>query len=708
MTTTSLFQTALDHHRNGRLAEAEACYRRLLADEPHNANALHLLGLACHQRGHHADAAELIGKAVELAPANPDFLNNYGAALRAGGQTEKAAACYRQALKIAPRDLDLQNNLGNACLELRRFDEAAACYRNLLKVLPGNQDVRAALLHALQAGGFEQHAQGRFAAAEAAYAEAIALNPADGALYYNLGNAQRELGKPEAALKSYRQALSLLPDDADVHNNLGNVLRETGQLQEAIAAYRTALALNPALHHARVHLVHQMQHACDWAGLDDEIGRIRQWVKTVPQAQVSPFAFLAMPGTTAAEQKQCASHWVENRIAPLLPQRLPADFSRNLQHKKLRVGYLSSDFRLHPLAFLITELIELHDRKQFEIVAYSAAQDDKTPERKRLEKAFDRFVDIRSLSTTDAARRIRQDEIDILVDLTGFTHTSRSAVAALRPAPVCINWLGFPGTMGHLPASGGQPARPLFDYLLTDDFITPSSAAVDYAEMLLPLPLCYQPNDRKRPVGKPVSRASQGLPDDAFVFCCFNQTFKILPAMFDIWMRLLQARPGSVLWLLECNPLARANLQREAEKRGIDAKRLVFAARVPIAQHLARHALADLFLDTLPYNAHTTASDALWMGLPLLTCAGDTFAGRVAGSLLHAIGMTELITGTLPDYEQKALTLSANKAEIDRIKQQLAGFRDTAPLFDTARFGRDLEQRYLQVWQRFVEQTGTC
>lgn len=708
MTTTSLLQTALDHHRNGRLAEAEAGYRRLLAQEPGNANALHLLGLACHQRGHHAEAIELIGKAVELAPGNADFLNNYGAALRAGGQTGKAAGCYRQALKIAPKDLDLQNNLGNACLELRRFDEAAACYRNLLKVLPANHDVRAALLHALQAAGFEHHTQGRFAAAEAAYAEAVALNPADGALHYNLGNAQRELGKPEAALKSYRQALRLLPQDADVHNNLGNVLRETGQLQEAIAAYRTALELNPALHHARVHLVHQMQHACDWAGLDDEIAQIRTWVNNVPQAQVSPFAFLAMPGSNAAEQKQCASHWAANRIAPLLPHRLPADFSRNLQHKKLRIGYLSSDFRLHPLAFLVTELMELHDRKQFEIVAYSAAPDDRTPERKRLEKAFDRFIDIRNLSIADAAQRIRHDEIDILVDLTGFTHTSRSAIAALRPTPVSINWLGFPGSMGMLPPVDGNPAQPLFDYLLTDDFITPPYAAADYAETLLPLPLCYQPNDRKRPQGKPVSRASQGLPDEAFVFCCFNQTFKILPHMFDIWMRLLQARPGSVLWLLKCNPLARANLRREAELRGVDAKRLIFAERVPIAQHLARHALADLCLDTLPYNAHTTASDALWMGLPVLTCVGDTFAGRVAGSLLHALGMTELITGTLADYEQKALALSADLAEIQRLKQELVSKRENSALFDTAAFARDLEQRYRQVWQRFCEGGGPC
>lgn len=692
----SLLQSALDLHRNGQLAQAETYYRQFLAVQPDNAFALHLLGLVYQQTQRFSQAVNLIGQALAIEPDNADYLNNYGAALRANGQLELAIASYRKALQITPNDFDLQNNLGNAYLELKHYEEAAGCYRRVLRQFPNNKDIRAALGAALQSYGFESHDKGLYKQAEAAYEEAISLHPRDGALYYNLGNAQRELGKSEAALKSYQQALKLMPDDADVYNNLGNVLRETGKLREAIAAYQTALHMNPKLFHARVHLVHQKQHACDWMNLDKDISEIRRWVTEVPEAQISPFAFLAMPGTTAEEQKRCADNWVRNRFSQLIETHKTYAFTANAAHKKLRIGYISSDFRLHPLAFLITELIELHDREKFEIYAYSNAADDETPERKRLEKAFDHFIDIRHLSIRDTADRIHQDQIDILVDLTGFTQSSRSAVVALKPAPVSINWLGYPGTMGS--SSKG----PLFDYVLTDAFVTPENQAGDFAETLLPLPICYQPNDRKRPIGKAPTRSEHNLPEDGFVFCCFNQTFKILPQVFEIWMRLLLAKPSSVLWLLESNAVAKGNLTRQAAMLGIEPHRLIFAPRVPIADHLARHVLADLFLDTLPYNAHTTASDALWMRLPLLTCAGESFASRVAGSLLNALGMPELVTDSLEVYEQKALQLSEDKTMLQSLKQQLLINKEDSPLFDTARFAKELESCYQEVWQRYL------
>lgn len=696
--TSHLFNTALDLHRNGQLVQAESLYRQLLASQPTHSAALHLLGLLCHQSGRSTEAVSLIQRALAIEPNNTDYLNNLGATLRATGQVEQAIAVYRKALHIAPKDLDLQNNLGNAYADIGRFEEAAGCYRRVLRVFPKNDDVRATLCNALQAYGYECHNKGLFIQAEAAYAEAITVNPKDGHLHYNLGNAQRELGKSEAALKSYQQALALVPNDADIYNNLGNVLRETGKLREAIAAYQQALEINPDLHHARVHSVHQKQHACDWAGLEEEIHKIRQMVNDIPQAQVSPFAYLAMPGTSAEEQKRCADQWVRNRIAPIIQNNQRYPFKHNTTHTKLRIGYLSSDFRLHPLAFLITELIELHDRDRFEIYAYSNANDDKTTERRRLEKAFDHFIDIRRLSNEQAADRMRQDEIDILVDLTGFTQASRSAVAALKPTPISINWLGYPGTMGMLQDS------PLFDYILTDRFITPDNVAADYAERLLPLPICYQPNNHQRPVAQTPSRAACKLPADSFVFCSFNQTFKILPDIFEIWMRLLKARPNSVLWLLESNDVAKENLSREASTRGIDANRLIFAPRVPIAEHLARHQLANLFLDTLPYNAHTTASDALWMGLPVLTCIGQTFASRVAGSLLHALDLPELITHSLAAYEEKALQLSSDKKLLQSIKDKLSANRESSGLFDTARFTRDLETLYQEIWQKNLNQ----
>ena len=595
----------------------------------------------------------------------------------------------QQAIKSNPQDPALHYELGNLYLQSDQTNEAVGCYSAALKLSPNHPQILLQL-------GNTYSALGEFGEAVNYFQKSIQADPANVAAHFNLGNVLRELGQPEQAAAGYRAALKLDPHDADTHNNLGNVLRELGQLDLAIACYKQALHLNPALHHAKVHLVHQKQHICDWQGLDADVQEIQKWVANMPQAQISPFAFLAMPDTAAAEQQKCAQNWLKNRYSKLINNKnINFKYLKNSK-KKLKVAYLSSDFRLHPLAFLITELIELHDRSQFEIYAYSYAIDDKTPEKKRLEKAFDHFIDIRSLPLTVAAQKINVDEIDILVDLTGFTQTSRSGIAAMRPAPISVSWLGFPGTMGDLNGA------PLFDYILSDAFITPPEQAAYYSEKPALLPYCYQPNDRKRPIGKVPKRKDFSLPEHAFVFCCFNQSFKILPPMFDIWMRLLKARPDSVLWLLECNPWAKENLCREAQLRGIDASRLIFASRAPIADHLARHVLADLFLDTLPYNAHTTASDALWMGLPVMSCVGNTFASRVAGSLLKAVNLPELITYTLEEYEAKALQLANNPDELAVIRHKLAQDKESLPLFDTQRFAQHLEQIYQKMWQTYL------
>ncbi len=595
----------------------------------------------------------------------------------------------QQAIKSNPQDPALHYDLGDWYLRSDQIDEAVASYSTALKLAPNHPQILLQLGNAYTTIGL-------LAEAASYFKKAAQADPANAAAHFNLGNALRELGQPEQAAACYRAALKLDSSDADIHNNLGNVLRELGQLDKAIACYQAALRLNPALHHAKAHLAHQKQHICDWQSLDEDVQEIKKWVNKVPHAQISPFAFLAMPDTTAAEQQKCAQNWLSNRYSKLINNKKIIFTYPNNSRKKPRIGYLSSDFRLHPLAFLISELIELHDRSQFEIYAYSYAIDDKTVERKRLEKAFDHFVDIRPQSLTAAAQRINADKIDILVDLTGFTQTSRSGIAALRPAPINVNWLGFPGTMGDL------NGKPLFDYILSDAFITPPEQAAYYSEKLALLPDCYQPNDRKRPTGKAPGRKDCGLPENAFVFCCFNQTFKILPAMFDIWMRLLKAKPGSVLWLLECNSWAKENLCREAQSRGIDAGRLIFAPRVPIADHLARHALADLFLDTLPYNAHTTCSDALWMSLPVLTCVGDTFASRVAGSLLNAVSLPEMITCSLEEYELRALQLANNPDALAVIRHKLARDKESLPLFDTQCFARHLERIYQKMWQTYL------
>ncbi|MEZ0232874.1 MAG: tetratricopeptide repeat protein [Methylophilaceae bacterium] len=699
MNTQQLYQTALNHHREGQLVHAETCYRQLLALQPDNAGALHLLGVLCHQTNRANDAIALITSAIKIEPRNTDYMNNYGLALKAIGQHEQAIDIYKKALQIAPKDLDLQTNLANTYQALERYEEAAGCYRRVLHANPHDVDVRQALCYALQKLGNQGQKSGNYLQAEACYEEAIKLNFKDAALYYNLGNAQRALGKSAEAANNYSKSLALNPNDADTHNNLGNVLRELGRIEDAIKSYRAALSINPKLFHAKVHLVHQKQHICDWRNLEKDVLEIRAWVKSEPQAQISPFAFLAMPGTNAQEQLQCANNWLQNRYKDAIQYGKSLAFAHTKESRqKLRIGYLSGDFRLHPLVSLITEMIELHDRDFFEVYAYSYARDDKSAERKRLEQAFDHFTDISPFTQYDAAKRIHEDQIDILVDLTGFTQNSRTGIVALKPAAIHVSWLGFPGSMGAIEGS------PLFDYLLTDTFITPKTQEGDYAERFAYLPDSYQPNDRKRPIGKTPSRTDYDLPEDAFVFCCFNQSFKILPDVFDVWMRILQAVPDSVLWLLECNTAAKINLQAETVNRGIEANRLVFAPRVPMADHLARHALADLFLDTLPYNAHTTTSDALWMCLPVLTCSGETFPSRVAASLLHAAGLPELVTQSLDDYASLAIRLAQDASLLESIRGKLQQPSESLPLFNTPVFTRNLEQNYQQMWQAYISE----
>lgn len=691
MDTQATYRQALQLHQQGELNQAEALYKSVIAADSSHADAIHYLGVIHHQKGQHQTAIDTIALAININPHHADYLSNQGLAYKALKQYPKAIQCFQQALKLAPDDLDVYYNLGNTSIEAEDFDLAAQAYRRILRDYPQDADLKEALCHALDKQGYLYQQSGHHAEAEHCYQEAIQLKPEQSTLYYNLGNAQRELGKAKEAAESYQHAIQLSPSDADAYNNLGNVQRELGNLQAAIKAYEKALELNPKLYHAKVHLVHQKQHACDWRNLSDEVQEIRDWVARVPEAQISPFAFLAMPQTTANEQKQCAGNWLENRYTSAFSQSELLAFTYSKTNQRLRIGYLSADFRLHPLAFLISELIELHDKAYFETYAYSYGVNDQSQERARLENAFDHFRDIRDVSSQEAAQQINRDEIDILVDLTGFTQTSRSQIVALRPAPINVSWLGFPGTMGEL------DGKPLFDYLLSDAFITPPESVQNYAEKLALLPHTYQSNDRKRPIAQAKHRQEYGLPEHGFVFCCFNQTFKILPQVFEVWMRLLKQVPSSVLWLLECNALAKANLIKEAETRGISANRLVFAPRVTVAEHMARQTCADLFLDTLPYNAHTTTSDALWMGLPVLTCSGETFASRVAGSLLQAAELPELITYSLQAYEAKALQLANNPEELKRIKAHLISKRDQLPLFDTAQFARDLEQIYRRI-----------
>ena len=629
-----------------------------------------------------------------------------GQAAKSNGDNVKALQYFQQALQQHPNELSLQSVCGNLCVYLSRFEEAAGYFRRILHATK-SPEARNALCYALNGLGNQADKDGQYLLAEACFEEALSHQPNNAGYWYNLGNAQRELGKTTAAGASFLKATQYAPDGANAFNNLGNIQCQLGQLDAGIASYRQALQHQPDLHHALAHLIHQRQHICDWQGegndtLEAQIAKIRQVVSTDNNAQVSPFAFLAMPGTTAKEQEQCANQYATQNFSQLSQLRASLGFKHNKEAKdKLKIAYLSADFRQHPLAFLITDLIESHDRKAFQVYAYSYGAVDDSLERKRLVSAFDTFRDIRQMNDVDAAKQMHQDGIDILIDLTGYTQSSRTALVALKPAAIHINWLGYPGTMGSIHQENGD-TMPLFDYIITDTTLTPGSDGLSEKPITLP---CYQPNSLRETAAQS-SKSAHGLTETGFIFCCFNQTFKITPEIFAIWMRLLKQVPDSVLWLMDCNQWAKENLRLEAEQSGIASTRLIFAERTNAAAHIERQRHADLFLDTLPYNAHTTASDAIWAGLPIVTCKGQTFASRVSASLLNRAGLTELVCDSLASYEAKALHLAQHPKALNQLKETLQHPKIRNELFNSVSFAQTLEAEFQQIWQSYLDSSS--
>lgn len=585
----------------------------------------------------------------------------------------------QQAIEQNSNDPALHYELGSYYLVTRDFLQSLASLKQALALAPNHPQILMQLGNAASGLNDEKQAQSYFLASLKQDS-----NQAD--VHFNLANSLRKLGELKRAIQHFQIAIKLNNRDADYFNNMGNALRELGQLPEAIQAYQQALAINPNMTHALVHWIHQKQHCADWQGLEPAIEKVcaqlhlAQADNTIA-LKIPPFAFLAMPNTTPQEQAMCATQWAQSHyqyIAPLDPPPLRDDKT------PIRVAYLSSDFRVHPLAYLVTDVIQSHNHAQFEIYGYSQTPSEDSIEQNAIRLACEHWLDISQLSDEDVAKQMREQGIDIVVDLSGYTQNSRSGIVAYRPARKSINWLGFAGTMGEL------HGKALFDYVIVDQWVNVDGLAEK--PMLLP---CYQPNNAERPLAKTGTKQSHGLPENAFVFCCFNQSFKITQAVFDSWLTILVRTPNSVLWLLASNPWAMNNLKAYAKKRGIDDKRLVFAPRVPIAEHIARHAHADLVLDTLPYNAHTTASDALWMGVPIITCMGETFASRVTASLLSQYDLEALIVKDLSDYENLACDLAKNPKKLSDIQMYLKAHRDA--LFNPLVFTQRLEMAYREI-----------
>ena len=668
-----------------RLDEAEASFQRVLQIAPGYAEAHINLGLVYAEQGRLDDAIGSYRRALELAPQMVQAHNNLGNVLMLKGARDEAVASYERALAIDPQHPDAYVNLGAVRAVDGDLAAARMLYEKALQYAPADFDAHRGLAVALQIAGRRQEALNHFR-------QAFEINPRNADTCSDLGRVYRDMSDLGEAAQWFRKALAIDTNYVEAHYELAETLKVGGRFDEAVAGYERALAIKADYFPALSGLIYVRQHMCAWDGIEALWERSRREAIGRAGSGVTPFSVLSQP-TTPEEQLACARAWAQQQAAPFARQAtvLGFDFAHRKANERLRIGYLSWDFHAHATSYLIAELFELHDRRRFEIFAYSMGPEDGSEIRQRVRRAVDHFVDVAGESETAAAQKIYADNIDILVDLKGYTQGARTGIMALRPAPLQLNWLGFPGSMG----------AEFIDYIVADPFVIPEGFEKYYSEQVLRLPDCYQSNDRHRPIGEQAGgREACGLPPAGFVFCCFNLTHKILPDVFACWMRILAAVPGSVLWLLEANPWAVENLRRVAAAHGVAPERLVFAPMKPLAEHLARYRLANLALDTFPYTSHTTASDALWAGCPLVTRTGATFASRVAGSLLRNAGLPDLVTDSLDGYEKLVLALAGDPLQLGELRQRLQANRDSCALFDTPRFVRNLEGAYESIVEK--------
>ncbi len=680
MTTVGLFETAASRHQAGRLIEALAAYDAFLAREPrHAAGAWLNRGAVLADLGQPAEALASYDRAIALKPDFAEAFNNRGRALATLGRLAEALDSYDRATALKPDQAAAHNNRGNALKDLGRPEEALASYDRAIALKPGYADAhnnRGALLRD----------QRRLVEALDSHNRAIALAPGHADAHNNRGNALKDLDRLDEALASYDRAIALEPGHAGAHNNRGHALKGLKRFEEALASYDRALALKPDVAHLAGARLRLRLGLGDWENFARERGEVEA-ATLAGKPAAAPFDMLALSDSPDA-QRRCAERFLAGRPGRGWSAGAGGDHPRP---GRPRIGYFSADFHSHATMHLMAEVFERHDKARFETIAFSFGPDRDDAWRRRAVGAFERFIDVRALSDLAVADLARDIGIDIAVDLKGFTEGGRPGIFAARAAPVQINYLGYPATTG----------APYIDYMIADRVVVPETQRACYSERIVFLPDSYMANSRVlRVSGKGMTRRDAGLPEGAFVYCCFNSNHKITPDMFDIWMRILRRVEGAVLWLWVDADLARRNLRREAERSGVAASRIVFAGAAPLADHLARLRLADLFLDTLPYNAHTTASDALRMGLPLLTCPGRAFASRVAASLLTAVGLEEMAADGLEAYEALAVDLARRPERLARIRARLVSNLPSCALFDSARFTRGLEAAYLSLHER--------
>jgi len=665
----------------GQLEMAAQSFKRAVAIKSDFADAHYNLGLTLQELNQLDDAVKCYEKALTIKPDYAEAFNNLGVTLKDLDQLDEAVKCYEKALIIKPDYPEAYNNLGNALKNLGRVSKAAECFERMLTIEPDYAEGHSNLGNALMALGQPN-------AAVKSYMKALAIEPDYAVAHNNLGITLDALGRFEDAEASYKKALTIAPHFAEAQSNLGDLLTTLKRFNEALVSYKSAFNLKPDITFILGKLLHTKMHLCLWDDLSSMLDELQDKINNNEKV-VDPFPMLGLIDDPELQRKATKIFVNENfpkshdlpRIA-LYPK-----------HKKIRIGYFSFDFREHPVAALTAELYELHDRKQFEIHAFSYGPDTKDKMNLRIKAGVDHFHDVRTMSHKDVAMLARSLEIDIAVDLGGYTQNARTGIFAMSAAPIQVNYLGYAGTM----------AANYMDYLIADRTLIPEEKQHHYSEKIAYLPNSFMVNDTKKNLSNRLfTRAEVGLPANGFVFCCFNNHYKITPNIFIGWMRILKAVEGSVLWLTEGNNTAISNLKKEAKKNGVDENRIIFALRLTLREdHLNRIQLADLFIDTLPYNAHATTSDALQVGLPVLTCIGNSFASRVAASLINSVNLPELITNTQEQYESLAMELATHPEKLKTIKKKLNNNLPESPLYDTPLFTQHLESAYSMMYDRY-------
>jgi len=707
-------QIAFSLHQVGKLEEAANIYHKIIERNPKNVDALHYLGVVEASLGNFERAKSFMARSLSIQPRNIQFVENYATILFQIGEYKSALQICQQGLQLNPANISLLYVSAISLFKLKQLQDSLTQFDRLLLLQPDHiaafnergsvlaemKKYDAALASVEKALIFQpQYAeahlnrgnlyslQKRYDEAFAAYDKALALKPDLADAWLGRGNVFFDLKRHDEAFAAYDKALALKPDLADAWLGRGNVFSDLMRHNEAFTAYDKALALKPDLAYAEGARLHAKMLLCNWSNFDAEC---RHLISSVRGGTVTaPFAFQSI-SASLDDRLQCATLFNKDRYPA---SDKPIWQGNRYNHDRIRIAYLSADFRDHPVSYLLAGVFEQHDRKHFETIAISFGPDNPSEMRTRLKGAFDQFIDVKDRSDFDVARLLLTLEVDIAVDLMGYTANCRTAIFAHRPAPIQVNYLGHAGTMG----------ASYMDYLIADPTLVPAPQQKYYAEKIAYLPNSYLPNDSRRLISDRLfDRAEFELPHAGFVFCCFNNSYKLNPESFGCWIEILKKVEGSVLWLSDNNSIATSNLKTEASIRGVNPERLVFAKRMElIADHLARHRLADLFLDTLPFNAHTTASDALWAELPVLTRIGETFESMAGASLLTAIGLPELITSTPQTYEDLAIELATNPGKLAAIKRTLANNRLTMPLFDTPLFTRHIEAAYTAMYERY-------